>query len=769
MLPSNLENDNRDIETALAGSENGAPFLPNEPWAARWAAGLGRHHALLMALCAVLLWLIVCFPSLQGRREFHPGMTAERDIVATHAALVPDREETNRRRRDAAALMPPVYAGNPGAMERALTQFHRVLAGREYSQYDARERKNIIRAGGDAVRAVYRGGQIRSDVKGDLSLAAARVTASLNASREKLNLSQREYSAAKTLAQKVARLPNLVVDERATQRARREAQNNVREVFGRVQAGDVIVEAGDVITPEKWHTLSSLGMAAPRFDAPTALAQFAVCALLVLLAGGFYATQDRELLQRPAALWLTAITPIVFLLVFRWLLRVPHADFLLLPLATTGAILLTILLNARPGLQCAFLIAALGTLMVKGDIGLFLSAVLAAWSGALSTSNITSRGQLVRAGAIVAVASGVLVGALGVLQEIDWSQLVPLALWSSLAGVLAVMLAVGLAMLLERPFGITTHLRLMELLAPDEQLLRRLQTEAPGTYTHSLMVSLLGEAGAKAVGADALLCRVGGLYHDIGKLRRPHCFVENQGGENIHDRLSPQLSARLILAHVSDGVRLGQALKLPRPILDIIATHHGTSRVEYFYRQAMSQNELLDKNFADSHLTMHRVDENDFRYLGPRPQSKEAAIVLLADAVEASSRALVSPTMEKLEHHVQAMIGGRLREGELAACDLTLRDLGKIENAFLHVMKGALHHRIEYPSTAGSTPGAAPQSIDGAESLSDSISDPLDESANATDVLWMQEALAESFMGEDFGQTTLKPETPHAKNRRAGG
>jgi putative nucleotidyltransferase with HDIG domain len=764
MLPQKLQNDHHDIEAMLAGSENGAPFLPREPWAARLAAGLGKHHALLMALCAVVLWLIVGLPPLESGSQFRSGMTATHDIVATHAALVPDREETNRRRRDAAALMPPVYAGNPGAMERALAQFHRVLASREYSQYNASERKNIIRAGGDAVRAVYRGGQIRSDVKGDLSLAAARVTASLNVSRQKLNLSQREYSAAKTLAQKVARLPNLIVDERATQRAKRDAQNDVREVFGRVQAGDVIVESGDVITPEKWRTLAALGMAAPRFDAPTALAQFAVCALLVLLAGGFYATQDRELLQRPAALWLTAITPIVFLLIFRWLLRVPHADFLLLPLATAGAVLLTILLDARPGLQSAFLIAALGTLMIKGDAGLFLAAVLAAWSGAFSTSNIVSRGQLVRAGVIVALTSGVLVAALGVLQEIDWGQLAPLTLWSALAGVTAVMLAVGLAMLLERPFGITTHLRLMELLAPDEQLLRRLQTEAPGTYTHSLMVSLLGEAGAKVVGADALLCRVGGLYHDIGKLRRPHCFVENQGGENIHDRLSPQLSARLILAHVSDGVQLGQALKLPRPILDIIATHHGTSRVEYFYRQAISQNELLDKSFADSHLTMHRVDETDFRYLGPRPQTKEAAIVLLADAVEASSRALSSPTLEKLEHHVQAMIGGRLREGELAACDLTLRDLGKIETAFVHVLKGALHHRIEYPCANGSTRcGSAPESIDGAESLEMPTSDP----TGAPDVLWMQEALAVSFMSEDLGQTSHRPETPRAQKRRA--
>lgn len=727
--------DKFDLEVAGLTDKSDAPFLTREPWAARFAAGIGRHHALLMTLCALLLWVITSFPALNLTGAYRPGDIAAKDIVAPHTALVSDREETESRRRDAAALVPPVYRGNPDAQERALIKFHRQLKQHPYTTYTSNERMRIIRAGEDAIRAVYRGGQIRSDVTSDISLAHTRIAASLRDSAQKMALTAREYTAARDLSQKVAQVPNLMVDQAATRRARRNAQNDVREVFSRVQAGDVLVKAGETLTASKWNTLAALGLATPRFDIANTVALLALCGVMVMMAGGYVATLNRSLLDRPAALWLTAMTPIFFLAVFRFLLRVPYADFLLVPLTACGTILLTILLGVRPSLLVAVLIGALGTLMIKGNAGLCLTAILVAWSGAFSTSNIVSRGQLVRASLLVGMTSGVLMGALGLLQETPLDQLPPLILWSIIAGAFTVLLAAGLAMLLERPFGITTHLRLMELLAPDEFLLRRLQTEAPGTYAHSLMVSLMGEAAAKAVGADSLLCRAGGLYHDIGKLRYPHCFVENQSGQNIHDQLDPIVSARLIVGHVTDGVALGRALKLPRPILDIIATHHGTSRVEYFYRQAISQYETLDKNFSGTTLTIPHVNEEDFRYPGPPPQSKEAAIMMLADAVEASSRALANATPEKLEQHVKSVIGGRLREGELAACDLTLRDLGKIETAFVHFLKGVMHQRIEYPG----------EKQNGVVKVSN------DEAAKTPhDVLRMQDALAESFLRSEL-------------------
>jgi putative nucleotidyltransferase with HDIG domain len=690
----------------LEGEGAGVLGDGREPWLARLAGRMGRHHAALMLLSTLLLWLVIAFPSLHGSDGLEVGKPAAHDVVAPITTLVPDRDATADRRREAAALVPPVYTGNPRAQEQALSHLHARLQREPsaLSALSATRRELVARAAADAIRAVYRRTQIRSDVATDLEFVRKVLGEETRSAARRLKLSAAETERALVLAQQAARVPNLIRDERATHRARRDAQNQAPAIYERVQSGDVLVQSGEIVTAAQWEQLQELNLASMRptrlsWNAPFwqhVLAQAALCALLILLASAYLATLDRSLLRRPAALWLAAMTPILFLAFLRFMLRVPHADMLLIPLAATAAILLTILLEARIGILTALMIAAPGVLMAHGDAGLFLSAAISAWIGALSVANITSRRQIAHSGLLLVATNALLALIFGVLRDSPFEQILSLMLWSGVSGVFAVIAGSGLAMALERPFGITTHLHLLELLAPDELVLRRLQTEAPGTYTHSLMVSLLAEAAAKEVEADSLLCRVGGLYHDIGKLRRPHCFVENQSGENIHDRLSPQLSARVIVAHVHDGFTLGRALKLPQPILDIISQHHGTSRVEYFYRQAVQQCEV-----PDARLALCDVNEDEFRYPGPRPQNKETAIVMLADTVEASSRALPQPTLDKLTHHVQAMIGQKLREGELAECDLTLRDLQKVQDSFLHVLRGALHQRIEYPTALG--------------------------------------------------------------------
>jgi putative nucleotidyltransferase with HDIG domain len=693
------------LELEGEGNSNRVLSIGREPWLARFAGRMGKHHAALMLLSTLLLWLVMAFPSLRGNDGFAVGRPAPHDVIAPITTLMPDHDATAERRREAAALVPPVYVGDPRALEQALSRLH---AASPVSPTLSAQRCELVKSVADgAIRTVYRRAQIRSDVASDLSFVRKVLGEEIRRTAAHRNLTQPETAIALALAESASRVPNLTRDERATQRAKRDAQNQAPTIFERVQSGEVIVQAGEVVTPNQWDQLQELNLITARpahldWNDPfwrRALARAALCALLVLLAAGYLATLDRSLLRRPAALWLAAMTPIAFLAIFRLLLRTPYADTLLIPIATTAAILLTILLEARIGILTVLLLAAPGVLMAHGDAMLFLATAIAAWVGALSVANITSRRQIAHACLSLMATNALLALIFGVLRDTPLEQVLSLTLWGGAAGVLAVIAGSGLAMALERPFGITTHLHLLELLAPDEPILRRLQTEAPGTYTHSLMVSLLAEAAAKEVEADSLLCRVGGLYHDIGKLRRPHCFVENQSGENIHDRLSPQLSARVILAHVNDGLALGRALKLPQPILDIICQHHGTSRVEYFYRQAVQQCDL-----PDARLALSDVHEAEFRYPGPRPQTKEAAILLLADAIEASSRALPQPTIEKLTHHVQAMISQRLREGELAECDLTLRDLQKIQESFLHVLRGALHQRIQYPSASSTTP-----------------------------------------------------------------
>lgn len=732
------------IDELLADDAGGSPLLPQrEPVGARLASLMGRRHWLLLPLCIILLWTAMIVRPPGENTDLRAGQVAPRDILAPHAATLLDRELTRRNREAAADLVPPEYDGRPGAQDQALADLHVVLAAfqralplqnppspnlnslaertrRLNSTLSNRLPESLVqkalqvprarwnaveRATEVAVRAVYvRAGavqQIRSDVNDDLKAARLRMDEALRQRRTSMRLTDSEFLVAQELAQHVARYPNLVVNEDKTARARLRARGLVPEVYRNILPGTVLVEAGARLDEQRWAELQDLDLVAPRFNATIALARFVLCILVVCFAAAYLSRFHPRLIEKPTALWLASMLPVIFVVAFRYLLRVPHGDQLMVPLVAVSAMLLTILLDTRVGVMCAFVVASLCALMARAEGNLLMATMLSSLIGVLAVSEISSRFQLVRASLILAATNAALVLSFGWLRDMPTEEMFSSAIWGALAGAVAVGMTAGLAMFLERPFGITTHLRLLELSAPDELVLRRMQAESPGTYTHSLMVSLLSETAAKAVDADPLLCRVGGLYHDIGKLRRPHCFVENQSGDNVHDRLAPQLSALLIIAHVKDGVDLGRAMRLPQPVQDIIVQHHGTSLLSYFYSRAVQQaREAVRENAAEGGEGEGEVkmpDEAPYRYPGPRPQSKEAAIVMLADTIEASSRALPNLTPERLTEHIKAMLEQRLREGELSECDLTLRDLKTIENTFAHVLRGVLHQRIEYP------------------------------------------------------------------------
>jgi hypothetical protein len=263
------------------------------------------------------------------------------------------------------------------------------------------------------------------------------------------------------------------------------------------------------------------------------------------------------------------------------------------------------------------------------------------------------------------------------------------ALFGLLGGLLAAVVVSAVLPLLESIFKFTTDIKLLELASLNHPLLRQLVVHAPGTYHHSMLVGTLAETGAEAIAANALLARVASYYHDIGKMLTPEYFVENQmGRENKHDRLSPSMSALIITAHVKDGIKLAKEYKLPQRIIDIIPQHHGTNLITYFYNKAK---ELEDP-------TVQQVQEADYRYPGPKPQTREAAIVMLADKVEASSRVLSEPTPQRIKSLVQRVVNSVFMDGQLDECDLTLRDLQKINDAFVRTLIAIYHHRIEYPT-----------------------------------------------------------------------
>jgi putative nucleotidyltransferase with HDIG domain len=260
-------------------------------------------------------------------------------------------------------------------------------------------------------------------------------------------------------------------------------------------------------------------------------------------------------------------------------------------------------------------------------------------------------------------------------------------------GVLSSLLAVGSFALLGRLFGILTSMQLLELANPTQPLLRRLLMEAPGTYHHSIMVGNLAERAAELIGADSLLVRVAAYYHDIGKLERPWAFIENQADTiaNIHDTLDPAASAQVIAAHVTDGLKLADKYGLPARVREMIPQHHGTRTISFFYQQAAER-------------TTETLDTSLFTYPGPRPQSREAAILMLSDSTEAAARAARDHSREAIEQLVDRIVRQRLEEGQFDDCNLTLRDLTRIKQSFVTLLTGIYHPRIPYPPTAQTQP-----------------------------------------------------------------
>jgi putative nucleotidyltransferase with HDIG domain len=371
----------------------------------------------------------------------------------------------------------------------------------------------------------------------------------------------------------------------------------------------------------------------------------------------------------------------------------------LFPIAAVP-MLLTILLDAETSLVTTSVQAVLLGLVTNGDMELVMATLVAGGLGAMWVHRLERVSTLTSAAAIVAVANfGIIVSFHLSTHDIDLQQLALYGFLATVSGGLSAALTLGLVSFLGNVFGIATTMNLLELAHPSQPLFRRLLTEAPGTYHHSVVVANLAERATGSVGGDTLLARIGGYYHDIGKLTRPYVFIENQmDGQNVHDQLDAYTSARLILSHVPDGLDLASKHGIPSRVKDMIGQHHGTMLVQYFYWQAGQGAE-------------QPVDENAFRYRGPKPQSREAAIMMLADGVEATVRANRDHSSENIAAVVDRIIQDRVTGGQLDECDLTLADLRKIRQAFLSVLQGIFHPRIEYPAdvTRQTTALANPQ------------------------------------------------------------
>jgi putative nucleotidyltransferase with HDIG domain len=407
--------------------------------------------------------------------------------------------------------------------------------------------------------------------------------------------------------------------------------------------------------------------------------------------------QPRQLVT-PKNLYLLGTVILIALLVNRFLLIILrslsesfpfiplHSFYYTIPVAL-GSVLLTVLFNARLAFAGALCLAILTTLMVTDEITFLLFGLVGAIVGAVGIRQSQDRTIFIRAGSWVAAANAYII--ITFIPIYGWSATLPYDLVACLInGILVTLFASSLLPLLEYLFETATDLKLLELSNMSQPLLKHLVMAAPGTYHHSIMVGTLAESAAEAIGANPLLCRVGAYYHDIGKTRKPAYFIENQtDAMNRHEKLSPSLSSLIVISHVKEGIELALEHKLPPTIVDLIPQHHGTRLVTYFYEKAK---ESQDPDLGE-------VNDEDYRYPGPKPQSKEAAILMLADAVEAAARTLNDPTPARIQGLVQRMVNNIFIEGELSECDLTLKDLHQIAKAFVRVLTAIHHHRVDYP------------------------------------------------------------------------
>jgi putative nucleotidyltransferase with HDIG domain len=486
--------------------------------------------------------------------------------------------------------------------------------------------------------------------------------------------------------------PNLTVNQKETEKRKDQILASIPEFKGEVLKGQKIIGKNEVVTQQHLQKLSSLATYKVRWSFEANLWDFVLLhlsritfiVLVILLLIIFLYLFKKDILKDNSRLLLITILILVevilaYFIGFKW-----HLSEYLIPVALTS-LLLTILVGVETGLIITFGLSILLGMINNFNFNLTLVSMVAGGVGAYSVKEVTQRYKFYRPMLYVCFFYVVMIYLMESLKFSPTAKTLEYCGYGVLNGFISTILTMGLLPIFESIFGLTTDITLLELSDLNHPLLKRLALVAPGTYHHSIVVGNLAESAAKALGANTLLARVGAYYHDVGKMEKAEYYVENQMGfKNKHEKLTPTMSALILESHVKEGVEMAKKMKLPKSIIDIIKEHHGTTVMSYFYNKAKEQG-----------ATEESIDE--FRYPGPKPRSKEAGIMMLADAVEAASRVLEEPKPARLRGLIKKVIMDKFEAGELDDCDLTLRDLHAIEESFLPILIGVFHLRIDYP------------------------------------------------------------------------
>ena len=716
----------------------------------KWFIGIGM---------AILLSLLLS-PSLTLRlKEYKVGDIATKEIKSNQVLLVEDEKSTQEKRTEAERAVPPVYDYDPSIFSDAENRIRSTFASlsasfqkreREMDQ-DALRKKEwdsslnppltkrewhilekehfnpavgetalkwiapILKKGIvndkeflelDAEKGiVIRNIQTREDRRPFppftfLDFKEARAKLRAQADLPSPGLGKELSPIALKIAEHFLR-PNLTFNKDETQERKIKAKEKVNPVYFQIKRGEVILRAGDRVHEEHLLIIRAIRKAQEKTHLLVILIGMGLLTFLILASLYQFSTQNirkTALSQKDLLFSSTVLLGIIaFLKLFQLsadvlggeFFSIPSSSYLYLFPIATGAMLVRIVLNSEVAIVFSLLASYFSAALMGNQLFYFIFAFVGSVIGAHKVARCEQRNILIKAGITVGGINTLMILSYNLLSGNPFKMtLLSDLLMGFLGGLLASVLVLGIVPIVEIVFGYTTDIKLLELANMDHPVLKDLILQAPGTYHHSIIVGSLVEAAAKSIAANPLLTRVSAYYHDIGKLKKPLYFIENVGGEdNKHNHLTPTMSGLILISHVKDGVEMARENRLGERIGHIIQQHHGTSLISYFYQRAKEK----------ENPEMESVNENDFRYPGPKPQTKEAGIVMLADSVEAASRALTDPTPSRIKGLVQRVSNSIFIDGQLEECELTLKDLQKIQESFDRILTAFFHQRVDYP------------------------------------------------------------------------
>lgn len=699
---------------------------PTAPGDLAWRVGIAAGLALLT---------LALFPT-RGALDVPPvrtGTVASEDVIAPFDFVVPRSEEELALRREQAALtVPPVYVVVPGAADSAVARVEAYLervaglgaddgAGplERLRREDVRAR--LLAFAREVLPGIYDGAWLLAadELEG---IASAQIALQREGAEEELvprsDLTGLRPGAeiaalamgSRGLDSEVEPLamqllpgimpPNLRPRPSVTAVRRAEAREAVSPAAGEVLAGELVVAAHTRVTAEQEAKVRALTAEVESrragltpADLRSGIGRFLLAVTMLLLLGFYLFFYRRDVFDRLRAIAVLASIWGLIVILAAVADGIEGVPSFAVPIAL-ASLLVAVLWDTRLSAVVTLFLAIY--LASQGDLGypLLWTGMLGGLAGGWSVRRIRRRTHFYESLLFIVAGHALAIGAIALMRFWSWGELATGLSWGALSAALAVFVAMGLLPILEWASGRTTDLTLLELADLNRPLLKRLLLEAPGTYHHSIIVGNLADSAAERIGANSLLARVGAYYHDIGKMERPGYFIENQRqGVNPHDQLPPQASARIVARHVEDGVEMAGAAGLPEVVIDFIREHHGTTCLTYFWHKAVQEEPV------------RAPAEQDFCYPGPRPRSKETAVVMLADSVEAASRVIRDPTPERFREVVRRIVQMKLDERQLEGAALTFQDLAIVEDQFVETLSGIHHHRIDYPTASLQVPG----------------------------------------------------------------